>query len=51
MESGFLRLKLLLRLLKKLKYPLRSCCGRLQKVCYLRDLLDWLCKVTDVLEK
>ena len=46
-----LRLKFFLRLLKKFKYPLRSCRGRLQKVCNLCDLLDRLCKVTDVLEK
>ena len=35
-----LRLKLFLRLLKKFKYPLRSCRRGLQKVCNLGDLLD-----------
>ena len=45
------RLLYFLFLIKKFKDSLRSCCGRLQKVCYLRDLLDRLCKVTDVLEK
>ena len=46
-----LRLKLFLRLLKKFKYPLRSCRRGLQKVCNLGDLLDRLCKVTDILEE
>ena len=46
-----LRLKFFLRLLKKFKYPLRSCRRGLQKVCNLGDLLDRLCKVTDILEE
>ena len=46
-----LRLKLFLRLLKKFKYPLRSCRRGLQKVCNLGDLLDRLCKVADILEE
>ena len=46
-----LRLKFFLRLLQEFKYTLGGCRGRLQKVCNLCDLLDRLCKVTDVLEK
>ena len=46
-----LRLNFFLRLLQELKYTLGGCRGRLQKVCNLCDLLDRLCKVTDVLEK
>jgi len=46
-----LRLKLFLRLLQKFKYSFRSCRRGLQKVCNLGDLLDRLCKVTDILEE
>jgi len=46
-----LRLKFFLRLLQEFKYTLGGCRGRLQKVCNLCDLLDRLCKVTDVLEE
>ena len=45
------RLLYFLFLIKEFKDSLRSCCRRLQKVCNLRDLLDRLCKVTDILEK
>ena len=46
-----LRLKLFLRLLQKFKYSLRSCRRGLQKICNLCDLLDRLCKITDILEE
>ena len=46
-----LRLKFFLRFLQEFKYSLGSCCRGLQKVGNLSDLLDRLCKVTDVLEE